>query len=63
MAVHLKAGRAHLSDSRQTTVDIVDLATGLAVEVVMVGQIGRLVTGRLSGHVDHLEMTFFDQAF
>ena len=52
-----------MSDSRQTTVDIVDLATGLAVEVVMVGQIGRLVTGRLSGHVDHLEMTFFDQAF
>lgn len=63
MTADLEAGGTHLADTGQAALYVVNLAARLAMEMMMVRQVGRFVTSRLAGHINRLDVAFFDQAF
>lgn len=61
MAFHLEACRTHLADAGQTAFHVIDLTASLAMEVVVMIQVGSFVARGLPGHINGNDVAFLDQ--
>jgi hypothetical protein len=61
--MEFKALREHFRELIGASVDVVDAPTGFAMEVMVVADVGPLVTRVVAGEVERGQPTFIEQGF